>query len=64
MKRPTVPRESGRSSTFEMPTKPAMNSLAGCSYTSAGAPICSILPSLNTATRSLIVSASSWSCVT
>ena len=40
VKRPTV----RRSSTFETPTNPAMNSLAGCSYTSAGVPICSILP--------------------
>ena len=32
-----------------------MNSLCGCSYTSAGGPTCSILPWLNTASRSDIV---------
>ena len=53
-----------RSITLETPTKPATNSVRGRSYTSAGDPICSIRPSLKTATRSLIVSASSWSCVT
>ena len=36
----------------------------GRSYTSAGAPSCSIRPWLKTAMRSLIVSASSWSWVT
>ncbi len=53
-----------RSITFDTPTKPATNSVRGRSYTSAGDPICSIRPSLKTAMRSLIVSASSWSCVT
>ncbi len=44
--------------------KPATNAVAGRSYTSAGEPTCSIVPWLKTASRSLIVSASSWSCVT
>ena len=43
---------------------PATNGVRGRSYTSAGPPICSIRPPLSTAMRSLIVSASSWSCVT
>ena len=52
------------SSTFDTPTNPATNPVAGRSYTSAGVPTCSIVPWLNTAMRSLIVSASSWSWVT
>ena len=44
--------------------KPATNGVLGCSYTSTGVPTCSMPPSLMTAMRSLIVSASSWSCVT
>ena len=40
----TVKRFPPRSTTFETPTKPATNSFAGRSYTSAGAPICSIRP--------------------
>src|SRR3954447_13199387 len=59
-----VKRRPSRSSTFETPTKPATNSVAGCSYTSEGVPTCSMRPWLKTAIRSLIVSASSWSCVT
>ena len=47
-----------------MPMKPATKSLAGRSYTSTGVPSCSIRPWLNTASRSLMVSASSWSWVT
>ena len=60
----TAKRLPPRSTTFETPTNPATNAFAGLSYTLAGEPICSIRPLLNTASRSLIVSASSWSCVT
>jgi hypothetical protein len=48
-----------RRKMFEVPTNPATNDVRGCSYTSAGVPSCSIRPSLKTATRSDIVSASS-----
>ena len=37
---------------------------AGFSKTSFGVPICTMRPSMNTAMRSAIVIASSWSCVT
>ena len=53
-----------RSIRLETPMNPATNGVRGRSYTSAGPPICSIRPPLSTAMRSLIVSASSWSCVT
>ena len=49
---------------LEVPTKPATKALAGSSYSSTGAASCSMRPSLKTAIRSLIVSASSWSWVT
>ena len=48
----------------EIYERPTTAFVAGCSYTSAGVPICSIRPALNTAIRSLMVSASSWSWVT
>ena len=51
-------------SRFARPRKSATYVVAGESYTSRGAPTCSISPSRITASRSLIVSASSWSCVT
>ena len=60
----TVNVRPSRSMMFDVPMNPATNSVAGCSYISAGVPICSIRPWLKTAMRSLIVSASSWSCVT
>ncbi len=53
-----------RSIRLDTPMNPATNAVAGRSYTSTGGPVCSIRPSLSTAMRSLIVSASSWSCVT
>ena len=49
---------------FETPRKSATKSVAGSSYISCGGPLCSTRPPFMTATRSLIVSASSWSCVT
>ncbi len=42
----------------------ATNFVAGRSYTSSGVPHCSITPPFMIATRSLMVSASSWSWVT
>ena len=48
----------------ESPMKPATKRLDGASYICVTGAICWIAPSLNTATRSLIVSASPWSCVT
>ena len=53
-----------RSIRLDTPMNPATNGVAGRSYTSTGGPVCSIRPPLSTAMRSLIVSASSWSCVT
>ena len=47
-----------------LPMKPATNTFAGRSYTVAGSPTCSSTPSFITATRSPIVIASTWSCVT
>ena len=44
--------------------KSATNALAGRPYTSTGVPTCTIRPASITATRSLIVNASAWSCVT
>ena len=55
----TVPR-----SRLETPRKPATKAVSGRSYSSSGAPSCSILPPFMTAIRSAIVIASSWSCVT
>ncbi len=55
----TVPRN-----TVLSPMKPATKRFAGASYMRSAASTCWIAPSLNTATRSLIVSASPWSCVT
>jgi hypothetical protein len=52
------------SSTVLSPMNPATKRLAGRSYISSTGAICWIAPSLNTATRSDIVSASPWSCVT
>ncbi len=49
---------------LETPRKSATKSVAGSSYISCGGPLCSTRPPFMTATRSLIVSASSWSCVT
>jgi len=49
---------------FEAPMKFATNSVAGRSKTRAASPACSTRPRCITAIRSLIVSASSWSCVT
>ena len=46
------------------PMKCATKEFCGCSYRRSGASICWITPSLNTATRSDMVSASLWSCVT
>src|SRR5450631_3411438 len=57
-------RVASPASRFDVPTKPATNGVAGCSYTSAGEPTCSIRPPENTAIRSDMVSASSWSWVT
>ena len=51
-------------STVLSPMKPATKRLVGISYMRVTASICWISPSLNTATRSDIVSASPWSCVT
>src|SRR5204863_179847 len=51
-------------SMLDVPTNPATNGVSGSSYTSAGEPTCSIRPAFMTASRSLMVSASSWSCVT
>src|SRR5258706_527889 len=47
-----------------LPMKPATNTFSGCSYTARVSPTCSSTPSLITATRSPIVIASTWSCVT
>jgi len=44
--------------------KPATNWFAGRSSSTRGEPTCSSLPTLLTATRSAIVIASTWSCVT
>ena len=44
--------------------KSATNTLAGRSYTSCGAPSCSITPWFMIAIVSAIDIASSWSCVT
>ena len=46
------------------PMKPATKALRGRSYSSSGAPTCSITPSFSTTMRSAIVIASTWSCVT
>ncbi len=62
--RPSTDSAPRPRSRFEVPTNPATNGVAGCSYTSTGVPTCSMRPSLKTAMRSLIVSASSWSWVT
>jgi hypothetical protein len=52
------------SSMFDAPRNPATNSVVGDSYTASGGPIWSILPWRITASRSDMVMASSWSCVT
>ena len=49
---------------FMTPTNSATNAVAGSSYSSSGAAICSSLPCRMTPTRSAIDSASSWSWVT
>ena len=49
---------------FDTPRKSATKVVVGSSYKSCGGPTCSTRPALITAMRSLIVSASSWSCVT
>ena len=46
------------------PMKPATKTLAGWSYMRRGVSHCWSRPSLSTATRSPIVMASTWSCVT
>ncbi len=46
------------------PMKPATNTFLGESYISRGVPTCWRRPSLRTAMRSPMVSASVWSCVT
>ena len=51
-------------STVLSPTKPATKRLLGVSYRLSTSASCWITPSLNTATRSLMVRASPWSCVT
>ena len=61
---PVTTRAPSPDRVLETPTNPATKLVAGCSYTSAGVPTCSMRPRLNTAMRSLMVSASSWSCVT
>ena len=47
-----------------LPMKPATNTLFGVSYRSRGEPTCCSTPSLRTAMRSPMVSASVWSWVT
>ena len=46
------------------PMKPATKGFTGFSYRSSGVPTCCSTPSSITATRSPIVMASTWSCVT
>ena len=47
-----------------VPMKRATNVFAGCSYSSTGAPFCSMRPPFSRTTRSAIDIASTWSCVT
>jgi hypothetical protein len=49
---------------FAVPTKSATNGEAGSEYTASGGPTCANSPSFITTTRSDIVSASFWLCVT
>ena len=51
--------EASAGTRFETPRKSATKSVAGSSYISCGGPLCSTRPPFMTATRSLIVSASS-----
>ena len=53
-----------RSNRFVSPTNVAVNRVRGRSYTSAGVPICTMRPPFMIPTRSDIVRASVWSCVT
>ena len=46
------------------PMKPATKALPGLSYRLRGVSTCCRMPSLSSATRSPIVIASTWSCVT
>jgi hypothetical protein len=62
----TLPSETGNEMRFIAgePMKPATNMFAGVSYISRGFATCWRMPSLRTATRSPMVMASTWSCVT
>ena len=54
-----VATDASAGTRFETPRKSATKSVAGSSYISCGGPLCSTRPPFMTATRSLIVSASS-----
>ncbi len=62
----TPPSVTGTSSRFIAgePMKPATKTLFGWSYMFRGVSHCWRMPSLRTATRSPMVMASTWSCVT
>ena len=56
--------DAGSTFIFGLPMNCATKTLAGRWYSSRGVPTCSMMPPLNTAMRSPMVIASTWSWVT